>query len=65
MAVANALPLVKDGVDFVTRGDHGAGVVELIDRLVAHDLVELEPQVEWPVASPDTGEDGAAVHVEE
>jgi HAD superfamily hydrolase (TIGR01484 family) len=64
VAVANALPLVKERVDFVTRGDHGAGVVELIDRLVAQDLSELEPQVKRPVASPDTGENSAAVHGE-
>ncbi len=65
VAVANALPLVKERVDFVTRGDHGAGVVELIDRLVAEDLSEFEPQVKRPVASPDTGENSAAVYLEE
>jgi hypothetical protein len=64
VAVANALPLVKERVDFVTRGDHGAGVVELIDRLVAHDLAEPKPEVKRPVASPDTGENSAAVHGE-
>ena len=37
-AVANALPAVKERADFVTRGDHGAGVVELIDELIADDL---------------------------
>ena len=30
-AAANALPSVKEGVDIVTRGDHGAGVIELAD----------------------------------
>jgi hydroxymethylpyrimidine pyrophosphatase-like HAD family hydrolase len=65
VAVANALPLVKERVDFVTRADHGTGVVELIDRLVAHDLSALEPQAERPIVSPDTGENGAPVHVEE
>jgi len=65
VAVANALPLVKERVDFVTRANHGAGVVELIGRLVAHDLSALEPQVEQPVVSPDTGENGAPMHVEE
>jgi hydroxymethylpyrimidine pyrophosphatase-like HAD family hydrolase len=38
VAVANALPGVKEAADFVTRGDHGAGVAELIDELVANDL---------------------------
>jgi hydroxymethylpyrimidine pyrophosphatase-like HAD family hydrolase len=37
-AVANALPLVKERADFVSACDHGAGVVEVIDRLLDHDL---------------------------
>ena len=41
VAVANALPALKDRADFVTRGDHGAGVTELIDRLIADDLASL------------------------
>jgi hydroxymethylpyrimidine pyrophosphatase-like HAD family hydrolase len=41
VAVANALPMLKDRADFVTRGDHGAGVTELIDRLIADDLASL------------------------
>jgi hypothetical protein len=38
VAVANALPTLKQKADFVTRADHGAGVVELIDELLEHDL---------------------------
>jgi len=34
VAVANALPSIKETVDYVTAGDHGDGVAELIDRLV-------------------------------
>jgi HAD superfamily hydrolase (TIGR01484 family) len=41
-AVANALPAVKDTADLVTKADHGAGVVELIDALVADDLAGFE-----------------------
>lgn len=37
-AVANALPAVKEGADFVTAADHGAGVVELIEGLLDRDL---------------------------
>jgi hydroxymethylpyrimidine pyrophosphatase-like HAD family hydrolase len=37
-AVANALPKLKERADFVTRGDHGRGVVELIEELLADDL---------------------------
>ncbi len=38
VAVANALPSLKEEADFVTRGDHGAGVEELIDELLRDDL---------------------------
>ena len=41
VAVANALPILKEHADFITKGDRGAGVVELIDKLIASDLVEL------------------------
>lgn len=34
VAVANALPELKSKVAYVTRGDHGAGVEELIDQLL-------------------------------
>lgn len=36
-AVANALPALKDRVDYVAEGDHGAGVVELIEYLLEND----------------------------
>lgn len=45
IAVANALPMLKEGADLVTRGEEGAGVRELIDRLVATDLRDLEPRL--------------------
>ena len=35
VAVANALPMLKDCADFVTAGERGAGVCELIDKLMA------------------------------
>lgn len=35
VAVANALPAIRERVDFVTVGDHGDGVTELINRLLA------------------------------
>jgi hydroxymethylpyrimidine pyrophosphatase-like HAD family hydrolase len=41
VAVANALPALKDEADLVTRGDRGEGVVELIERIVANDLSDL------------------------
>lgn len=38
VAVANALPALKAYATFVTRADHGAGVSEVIDELIATDL---------------------------
>jgi hydroxymethylpyrimidine pyrophosphatase-like HAD family hydrolase len=38
VAVANALPSLKEAADLVTRADHGAGVEELIDELLRDDL---------------------------
>ena len=42
VAVANALPAVKERAAFVTAGARGAGVAELIDQLLATDLAELD-----------------------
>lgn len=57
-AVANALPSLKERVDVVTSTDHGAGVIEVIDRLVANDLSELEPRLVRHHLLLGTGEDG-------
>jgi HAD superfamily hydrolase (TIGR01484 family) len=45
VAVANALPILKEKADLVTAGDHGRGVEELIDQLLATDLKEIEPRL--------------------
>ncbi len=36
VAVSNALPAIKEQVHFSTVGDHGDGVVELINLMLAH-----------------------------
>ncbi len=41
VAVQNALPVLKERADLVTSAPDGAGVAELIGRLVASDLVEF------------------------
>jgi hydroxymethylpyrimidine pyrophosphatase-like HAD family hydrolase len=45
VAVANALDSIKARADFITAGDHGAGVTEVIDRLIASDLAELNARL--------------------
>jgi HAD superfamily hydrolase (TIGR01484 family) len=42
-AVANALPAIKERADIVLQADHGAGVVELIDRMIKDDLRNVKP----------------------
>ncbi|MGB7444416.1 MAG: HAD family hydrolase [Coleofasciculaceae cyanobacterium] len=42
VAVANALPSLKERVNFVTQAARGAGVIELIDKMIASDLAELD-----------------------
>ncbi|MEH2182032.1 HAD family hydrolase [Nostoc sp.] len=42
VAVANALPMLKERVDFVTNGSRGDGVIELIEKLITSDLDELK-----------------------
>lgn len=45
-AVANALPAVKETADMVTYSDHGAGVSELIERIIQDDLAQADPRLE-------------------
>src|SRR5262245_52876038 len=45
VAVDNALPALKERADLVTAGADGAGVVELIERMLTSDLAELAPRL--------------------
>src|SRR5262245_7402870 len=62
-AVSNALPLVKEQADVRTRKDHGAGVIELIDELLADDLAEREGQLVRHHLLLGTRPDGQEVRV--
>ncbi len=42
VAVQNALPMLKNAAVWVTEGVRGAGVAELIDRLIETDLAEFD-----------------------
>ena len=63
VAVANALPMVQDGADLVTQGANGAGVQELIERLLVSDLADLEPHLTRHHILLGTREDGQEVSV--
>jgi HAD superfamily hydrolase (TIGR01484 family) len=41
VAVANALPMLKERADFVTKGARGDGVAELIDMILTDDLARI------------------------
>lgn len=43
-AVANAIDALKERADIVLTRDHGAGVRELIDRLITNDLADAVPR---------------------
>jgi hydroxymethylpyrimidine pyrophosphatase-like HAD family hydrolase len=55
-AVANALPAVKDTADIVMAGDHGKGVAELIDRMIADDLSDLKTLSRHRILLGESGE---------
>src|SRR5262249_24082356 len=60
VAVANALPALKERADVVTTGERGAGVAEFIHRMIDSDLVELEPTLTRHhvlLGNDDTGAD--------
>ena len=46
VAVANALPTLKERADFVTAHSHGAGVTELIDNLVQDEFAAIAPKLD-------------------
>ncbi|HEX4085996.1 MAG TPA: HAD family hydrolase [Chthoniobacteraceae bacterium] len=48
VAVENALPMLKEHADFVTRQPNGRGVRELIAYLVENDLGKICPRVRKP-----------------
>lgn len=63
VAVGNALDSIKARVDLVTQADHGAGVVELIDRIIASDLAELNPRLTRHDLTIGKDEGGAPVRL--
>lgn len=63
VAVANALPALKDRADVVTAGDHGEGVQELIAELVDGDLARWAPRLRRHDLVLGTGPDDATLCV--
>ena len=48
VAVGNAVPTLKEHADVVTKGARGAGVSEIIDRILAGDLATISRKMKTP-----------------
>jgi hypothetical protein len=64
VVVDNALPALKERADLVTAGGAGAGVAELVERLLASDLAELAPRLARHAILLGRRDGGDPVHVE-
>ena len=63
VAVANAVPSLRERAAFVTKGANGAGVAELIDELVANDLRRMEGRLEQHLLLIGKRGDGTVVRI--
>ncbi|MGH9866798.1 MAG: HAD hydrolase family protein [Candidatus Polarisedimenticolia bacterium] len=63
VAVSNALPILKEKADLVTQGDHGDGVAELCEQLLADDLASIAPRLTRHEILLGHAGDGAEVRV--
>jgi hydroxymethylpyrimidine pyrophosphatase-like HAD family hydrolase len=64
VAVANALPMLKERADLVTKQSHGRGVVELIDQVLADDLKGLSRCLPRHSVLLGTRDDGTDVSID-
>jgi hydroxymethylpyrimidine pyrophosphatase-like HAD family hydrolase len=63
VAVANALPAIREFTAFTTAGEAGQGVAEVIDELIANDLSRMHGRLEKNLVTIGIGSDGEAVAV--
>jgi hypothetical protein len=63
VAVANAVPSIRELAAFTTKGEAGEGVAELVDELIANDLSRLHGQLEKHLVTIGLGLDGRPVTV--
>jgi hydroxymethylpyrimidine pyrophosphatase-like HAD family hydrolase len=63
VAVANAIPAIREAAAVVTRGENGKGVIETIDELIADDLRRMEGKLPQHLIRVGTRADGTAVQV--
>jgi hydroxymethylpyrimidine pyrophosphatase-like HAD family hydrolase len=63
VAVANALPTIREVAAFTTAGEAGHGVAEVIDELIANDLSRMHGRLERNLVTLGIGRDGNAVAI--
>jgi energy-coupling factor transporter ATP-binding protein EcfA2 len=63
VAVNNALPSLKKEADLVTSGDHGKGVIDVIEALLSDDLSTLSPRLKKHDLAIGETKMGAAMQV--
>lgn len=63
VAVSNAVPMLKETADLVTRKDHGAGVVQVIHDMVSDDLSQYDTRLVRHHVLLGTREDGEEVRL--
>lgn len=63
-AVANALPTLKEKADLALGGEHGAGVRELIGRVLQDDLRDVSSRLSRHRISLSLGSGGKSLHVD-
>jgi hypothetical protein len=63
VAVANALPALKERADIVMHAGHGEGVVELIDHLLKDDLRSFDGKLKRHHILLGTRDDGEPVNI--
>jgi hydroxymethylpyrimidine pyrophosphatase-like HAD family hydrolase len=64
VAVANALPALKERADIVTSGERGEGVLEIVDGLLRSDLRDAAPALGRHRVPIGTTIDGAELGIE-
>ncbi len=62
VAVENALPMLKEKADWITQKDHGDGVIEVIDQMIANDLKEIDIKLERNSIVLGIREDGTEIN---
>jgi hydroxymethylpyrimidine pyrophosphatase-like HAD family hydrolase len=63
VAVANAVPAIRELAAFTTRGEAGQGVAEVVDELIENDLSRMHGRLAKNLVPVGIGLDGKAVDV--